>query len=160
VVVIGNFDVNQGSIVPAFNHTGKWYEFFTGDSLDVTSLTASIELAAGEYRLYTDKRLAKPETGLGVTEPTTFNENIWDPYPNPASAVINFPVSALQPTQASIEIYDLMGRYIGTAYSGKLFRGENILTVHPEKHNLRKNGMYLLVVKTEKQTKSFRILIE
>ena len=48
VVVIGNFDVNQGSIVPAFNHTGKWYEFFTGDSLDVTSLTASVELAAGE----------------------------------------------------------------------------------------------------------------
>lgn len=160
VVVLGNFDINQGTIIPGFNNTGMWYEFFTGDSLNVTSLTETISLAAGEYRLYTSKKLVKPETGLGVTELATLNEHIWDPYPNPASAVINIPVTVLKPSQATIEIYDLTGRYLGIAFSGKLNKGENMLKVHPEKHNLRKNGMYLLVVKTEKQTKSFRILIE
>lgn len=160
VLVIGNFDVNQGTIVPGFNHTGMWYEFFTGDSLNVSSITESISLNAGEYRLYTNKKLVKPETGLSVSDPTTYNENIWDPYPNPASSVINLPVTLLKPSEASVKIYDLTGRYLGTSFSGKLSMGENILKIHPKEHNLKKNGMYLLVVKTSKQTKSFRILIE
>ncbi len=34
VAIIGNFDVQAGTINPSFQHTGKWYNYFAGDSLD------------------------------------------------------------------------------------------------------------------------------
>jgi len=55
-----NIDVNASSAIPAFQHTGMWYEYFTGDSLNVTNVNASIPLQPGEYRVYTDVPLPKP----------------------------------------------------------------------------------------------------
>ncbi|HHB51935.1 MAG TPA: hypothetical protein ENK75_02650, partial [Saprospiraceae bacterium] len=33
ITVLGNFNVNNAAINPAFQHTGWWYEYFSGDSL-------------------------------------------------------------------------------------------------------------------------------
>ncbi len=61
VTVIGNFDVSPHEIDPAFTQTGTWYEYFSGDSLTVTDINAPIYLEQSEYRIYTTKKLAKPE---------------------------------------------------------------------------------------------------
>ena len=37
VVVIGNFDVINGAMIGGFTKTGKWYEYFSGDSITVTA---------------------------------------------------------------------------------------------------------------------------
>ena len=55
-----NVDVNVASAVPAFQHTGWWYEYFSGDSLNVSNVNSGIVLQAGEYRVYTDIKLPKP----------------------------------------------------------------------------------------------------
>ncbi len=57
VAVIGNFDVASQWVEPNFSATGKWYEFFSGDSVDVTSTDMGVELQPGEYRLYSNKKL-------------------------------------------------------------------------------------------------------
>ena len=44
IVVLGNFDVTTGSIDPDFNRTGTWYEYFSGDSIEVTNPNSPITL--------------------------------------------------------------------------------------------------------------------
>jgi 1,4-alpha-glucan branching enzyme len=60
VVVIGNFDVKTASVNPEFYSEGKWYDYLTGDSINVTNVNAQISLKAGEKRLYMNQRIANP----------------------------------------------------------------------------------------------------
>jgi hypothetical protein len=90
-VVFGNFDMIAGNMNGNFTRTGKWYEFFSGDSLDITSSTQhlSIELRPGEFRLYTSKRITRPSFLLGIDEPfiPDASEGVaFEVYPNPFAA--------------------------------------------------------------------------
>ncbi len=69
LVLIGNFAVTGRSIDPKFSQTGKWYEYFSGDSIQVNNVTAPIALKAGEWRVYTTKRLSPGMPGVvGIYE--------------------------------------------------------------------------------------------
>ena len=59
-VVIGNFDVTSSSASVGFARTGYWYNYLTGDSIKVSGASMVVTLAAGEYRVYTDKKIANP----------------------------------------------------------------------------------------------------
>lgn len=60
VRIIGNFDVKTGSISPKFSQTGTWYDYFSGTEINVTDVDTSIQLAPGEYHIYTTKQLTTP----------------------------------------------------------------------------------------------------
>ncbi|HUW92256.1 MAG TPA: T9SS type A sorting domain-containing protein, partial [Bacteroidales bacterium] len=88
VMVLGNFDVAVRSVAANFTRTGKWYEFFRGDSVDITSSTQdlSIDLLPGEFRLYTSKRIARPSFLLSIEEPFIPDGDAgvaFEIYPNP-----------------------------------------------------------------------------
>ena len=88
VCVIGNFDMEAQWVEPNFSHTGKWYEFFSGDSIDVTSNDMGVQLQPGEYKLYSSKKLTVDgvETvELGQEELQTSEIVI---FPNPSSDVV------------------------------------------------------------------------
>jgi len=87
VTILGNFDVKEGTIVPAFQQTGEWYEYFTGDSIDVTDVNANITMAPGEYRLYTTRRFEKPDINPSVWDNKYNSSSLNDLiiYPNPVS---------------------------------------------------------------------------
>ena len=71
VTIIGNFGLSNGTITPDFQHTGTWYDFFAGSAYEVSSTTAGITLAPGEFRIFTDQPVNFPESGLvTVFEPT------------------------------------------------------------------------------------------
>lgn len=57
VLLLGKFDVLAGDIVPSFQHPGTWYEFFTGQTLEVTDPNQPINLQPGEYRLYSNEKM-------------------------------------------------------------------------------------------------------
>ena len=59
VTVIGNFDVNITTIDPAFQATGKWYNYLSGDSITVSNVNAQISLQPGEYAVYTNRRIRR-----------------------------------------------------------------------------------------------------
>lgn len=63
VTVLGNFDIAAGEINPFFQKTGKWYDYMTGDSINVTDKNALIRLLPGEYRIYTSTRQPQPPGG-------------------------------------------------------------------------------------------------
>jgi len=63
VVIVGNFDVTQKTINTTFSKTGIWYEYFTGEEKNINSLSESIILKPGEYKLYTTQKLKDPRGG-------------------------------------------------------------------------------------------------
>ncbi|MFT4683113.1 MAG: 1,4-alpha-glucan branching enzyme [Flavobacteriales bacterium] len=120
-VVVGNFDVVGFDMTPGFSHTGTWYDFFTGNSIDVTDLNASIYLNAGEYHLYTDQPLAVPDTDPNTSiflAPgcTDANANNYDPLADgdDGSCLYNltFSVNMIQ------ETVSLNGVYVAGSFQG------------------------------------------
>jgi glycosidase len=123
VTIIGNFDVKSGTINPTFQHTGKWYDYFAGDSITVSNVSDAISLDAGEYRIYTDVKLAKPEIGLSSGE-TSFIDN-HNPiiYPNPSNGEFKISFMLNEPSVVEIKVIDLNGKLLNSIYPGQLEKG-------------------------------------
>ena len=83
VVILGAFDMDGENITAGFPHGGTWYEYFSGESLEVTDVNMNISLAAGEYRLYTDVNIGQADVSsiYGVDKDLQALEL----YPNPTS---------------------------------------------------------------------------
>lgn len=147
-VVLGNFDLKEALINPNFPHAGTWYDFFTGESIEVTNLTERLNFAAGEYRLYLNKQ--EPVLLLSTNEisnPT--NSKILSVYPNPAYSVLNFSQEVIK-----AEILDITGKTLGT-YSGHAIANN---TINIE--NLAQ-GIYLVkVTNTNNQIVTLRFIKE
>ena len=112
VTVLGNFQVTDGTITPVFQHTGWWYEYFSGDSIHVTDVNAGILLPPGGYRLYTDERLTSPEIPE-IVETISNDNNDISVYPNPSSGNFHFESSLPENISSiGISIYDISGNMI------------------------------------------------
>ncbi|MBL7941386.1 MAG: hypothetical protein JNM00_01380, partial [Flavobacteriales bacterium] len=108
-VVVGNFGMGSINMIPGFQHTGTWYDYFTGNAIEVNDLNASFAYAAGEYHVYTDEPLPVPQIETGIDEsgdPLAHNLMLW---PNPANNEVN--VMAFQ-TAESITVHDAYGQLI------------------------------------------------
>lgn len=68
VVVLGNFGITDGTIVPNFTSTGTWYDFFTGQSINISNATDPINLARGEYRMYSNVAWQTPAYYQGLLQ--------------------------------------------------------------------------------------------
>ena len=118
VVILGNFGTAEGDINPAFHNTGTWYNFWTGDSIVVTDVNETINLQAGEYKLYTSKKLTKPDlVGIDDVEISKSNFVI---YPNPVQEMLTI-TNTEDVNQVSV--YNLMGSSI---YSESFNSSSNI----------------------------------
>jgi hypothetical protein len=115
--ILGNFDVITQNVVPDFSGTGKWYEFYTGDSLDVQNVSAPLTFKPGEYRIYTTKKLAKP-LFTGVDDQlawTTENQSKIHIFPNPASDILHAVfTSDHEMKQVEVSLFNSMGQLSGT----------------------------------------------
>jgi glycosidase len=83
-IVVGNFDVVSAVKSPIFTSTGWWYNYLTGDSIQVSDVNVSLNFAAGDYRIYTSKKIVNPFLN-NQTSSTRINE--WSGikfYPVPA----------------------------------------------------------------------------
>ncbi len=161
VAVLGNFATSSGSVVPAFQETGTWYEYFSGDSLQVSDVNAQITLEPGEYRLYTDKKLETPEFILGME-----NQG-WDQegfgvmvYPNPSQQDFNILINCLQPIPVTLTVTDIIGREVcilssGIIVSGSLnFKWDGRTSEGSE----TSPGIYLLQISTPSNHKVIKII--
>ena len=113
---IANFDVGSQTVPPYFQHTGWWYDYFSGDSFNVTDANMNVTLAPGEYHIYTDVPLPVPDLVdtfphiNGINEIGASAENVIV-YPIPASSHVNILSEDGQGIQ-SVTIYDMQGREV------------------------------------------------
>jgi len=120
VVVFGNFGVWQSSLKPYFQQQGKWYDYFSGNSVNIAATDTSFLLSPGEYHIYTNVKLSTPDTIsiiTGIINDRTAivrNFSLSQNYPNPfnPSTVIQYQIP--QPGKVTLKIYDMLGREIRT----------------------------------------------
>lgn len=111
--VVGNFDVVTQSVDPNFQNTGWWYEYFSGDSINVTNTNAGISLQPGEYRLYTTKKI-QANNSVGVGENPLF-QNGMVIYPNPAQDEVFIELNDPQSLTGRVQIVNINGQIVKEA---------------------------------------------
>ena len=109
VYIAGNFDVVQGDIAADFAHTGEWYEYFSGESLNVSDVNMDITLQHGEYRLYTDVELETPDIGTATNEIPDDPGGLFRIFPNPVEAVAGLQIELQESTKLKIIVYNILG---------------------------------------------------
>ncbi|MDP2336028.1 MAG: alpha-amylase family glycosyl hydrolase [Bacteroidota bacterium] len=139
ITLIGNFGLNISTIVPNFQHTGTWYEFFSGNELSVTDLNSNLLLKAGEFLLYSDQKLPAFKDLA-----TKISSNLTNPeiriFPNPAYD--NLSIESNERIQ-TVEIYSIEGKLVLQSLpSTKNFNLQL---------NKIKPGIYILRVETSSQ---------
>ncbi len=165
VNVLGNFDVIEKTVVPVFQNEGIWYNYFSGDSIDISDTQASISLDPGEFHIYTTKKLPTPEadillsTGKDETIPTLFS--LEHNYPNPfnPSTTIKYsiPSNLNYGVNVKLIVYDVLGRKVRTLVNQKAMPGE--FSVQFEANNLT-SGIYFYTISAGEfyQTKKMILL--
>ena len=111
-VVIVNIDVNPQDKTIDFQHNGWWYEYFSGDSIQING-TSIISLDPGDYKVFTDLKLDKPEilNTLGFNEYEIAN---WDVniFPNPSRDFLNITINGSKSKGIKYTIMNSLGKII------------------------------------------------
>jgi 1,4-alpha-glucan branching enzyme len=63
VTIVGNFDVVNQTLPAYFQHTGTWYDYLSGQAVNVTNANMTFNLQPGEYHIYTNQQLPAPPEG-------------------------------------------------------------------------------------------------
>ncbi len=145
VHIVGNFfvsDVAEFEIrVP---NTGIWYDYFTGDTINVKDVNEKFNMKAGEWHILTSVPLTKPESGLSnwkfqrfvPTVMTSLEDEIFSKnltvYPNPSSDGI-FRIKAENTINNSllIKVYDILGKEVASRSTWKqAIHNEIVIDLH------------------------------
>jgi hypothetical protein len=162
-IILGNFGVTQSTINPAFTKTGKWYEYFSGDSINITNVNGNFNFQPGEFRLYTTVRLPSPKLILGINDQTLRVRNDFiTVYPNPSRAEFYFGIESSGQEPVTITIFDMTGRMIRqimTETSGDL--SEPIIwDGNTSAGTEAAKGLYLVQIRTAHQRGTIKIIKE
>jgi glycosidase len=160
VVVVANFDIYNQEVTPDFPSTGIWYEYFTGDSLNVESLTQEVLLGAGDYKFYTNKKLATPDVGLGNLPQSEIKASEWGiirmVYPNPVTDQLFIELNLIKDDNIVVTLLTNTGKEItGYKKSFSSSTGEQHVTM--DLSGLEK-GMYLLKVTGSQGTEIQKVI--
>jgi len=139
-LVVGNFGTASNRGNHTFQTTGWWYEFFSGDSMEISSTTQTLDLKAGEYRIYLSKKV--PDYLSSEAMPSS-GENRLRIYPNPAENMLNIGMGSTEPFH--VQIIDLKGtvlRELKDVHDGN--SAINVQDLAP--------GIYVLRVKGKQKT--------
>jgi hypothetical protein len=144
-----------------FQQTGTWYDFFSGSPFEVPESPLTMELAPGEFHVFTSVPVETPEPGLitvgsepvvGLPESVELEQN----FPNPVdgSTTIRFAMSRTESVR--LEVFDLLGRRVGTLVDGSL-----PARVHEIEYDARdlSSGVYLYRLTAGGRVETRRMLV-
>lgn len=164
VAILGNFNVTAGDINPNFQTSGWWYDYFSGDSVNISNPTAAINLQPGEYRLYTSVKLEKPvleNIPIGISEPVSPISTL-TVFPNPSSTTSTIKVSNEIDGEAEVIIYNQFGQEIVRLYTAHLPAGNHELVWNGASLSGEKvkPGIYICRIAMQQYSKTFKIVRE
>ena len=166
VTVIGNFDVVVGTNNPNFPNTGVWYDYFHGDSITVSNTTAPIQLAPGEWHVYTTVKLPTPDLGIVEDAADNFSQrvtgfNLAQNYPNPFNPSTLIKYQVLTSSNVVIKIYDILGNEVKTLVNESKPSGNYSVTWNGD-NNLGKkitSGVYFYRMEAGSYVKTMKLML-
>jgi len=161
VNILGNFGINESTIAPAFPQAGKWYEYFTEDSITVTNVNANITLQPGEFKLYSTRKLGSPKLTLSIEDHNLPSyEEFVSAYPNPSSGAVNFEINNIIPVPVTLTVFDITGKVVRLIKPGTLSDGRQTITWDGKTENGSDagDGMFLVSVKTPLRTQTIKVI--
>jgi glycosidase len=155
--VTANFDVFGFDMTPDFQHTGTWYNYMTGEPLQVNQTNMTLFYEPGKYYIFTDQPLPvpdldfvpEPEEPSSVAENNALHTRI---YPNPSTGNTFIEYQLNGDVARSIQITDLTGRIIRSFTQGVSRPGLNRLMwdATDENGSAVSNGQYIVSITTDK----------
>lgn len=138
--ILGNFGITPGTLDPAFQHTGTWYNYITGESFEVNDAHASIELGPGDYRIYFDQAMEVPDLPVSLENSFDGFQDKIVIYPNPTRGQIT--IENKDQKAFILELYSLTGeRILQTEFDG--MSGQYQLDLTRASFQLPANGVYI-----------------
>lgn len=67
VIVAGNYGLAAQDVSFSYTMSGDWYDYFSGETVSVSEVASSINMAPGEFRVFTSNKLS--DGFLNVVEP-------------------------------------------------------------------------------------------
>jgi glycosidase len=153
----GNFDVVSQDIEPGFLHPGTWYEYFSGESIEVVDTAAALSFNPGEYRLYTNVELEQPDITSSVFDLSYKNGANILVYPNPSHGDFKILIDTPYFETVFMELIDIQGNNHSKS-KVSLYRGMQEVDL-PGTLDL-KAGMYILSVRGAQINFSSKIIIQ
>lgn len=148
IIMLGNFDISHKNISVTFPETGKWYEFFSRDSINISLSNQTYLLSPGEYRLYSTRRINDPDVVTEIDDPLQMVSES-DFYPNPSQDRIWLKGNS---DQARIIIYSLEGKLVSDSYT-------NHLSGHSIDISNLTNGLYIVNIVQETRAVKKKLII-
>ncbi|HPE43504.1 MAG TPA: alpha-amylase family glycosyl hydrolase, partial [Bacteroidales bacterium] len=156
VIVVSNFDVNNLEKSPGFYHTGQWYDYFSGEALEVTDTQQEVMLAPGEFKVFTTKQLDTPDF-VGFEENIVTGAVVLNVYPNPVADELIVGFDLQQPTPAILKLFNITGQevlrydYVGASV------GNQELKLNLSRFN---SGIYLLQLQQGRQISQTKVIVQ
>jgi hypothetical protein len=110
-LVYGSTDVAPQTVTPSFPFTGTWYDYLNGDSLVVTNTNQTVSYKAGEYHVWTSKRIKNPFLNTNQSGVKEVMQELVQVYPNPSNGKILANWEGLGEF-AKFELYDMAGKRV------------------------------------------------
>lgn len=117
MLIIGNFDVTYRVVPGNFQDIGIWYDFFTGDAIEITDTSWEMGFDPGEFHIYTTTKIEGVKSGLvpwgsnfiitGLKDELSANIKV---YPNPSSEKVI--VQSIPNGNYQLQIIDVSGQVL------------------------------------------------
>jgi len=166
VTVLGNFNVVTASGNPNFIVPGKWYDYFTGDSISVMNPTNPISLAPGEFHIYTTVKLPTPDPGILDDISDNYSQvvkgyNLLQNYPNPFNPSTRIQYQVMNSSNVVIKIYDILGNEVKTLINESKPSGSYSVTWDGDNNFGRKvsSGVYFYRMEAGAYVKTMKLML-
>lgn len=157
-VVFANVGTSNASVQVNFPKTGWWYNYYTGDSLQVTTTgVTQVILPAGGYRLYLSRRVALPAGfQYTATESVSGAFDALEAYPNPFQERLLLDFTLWENADVQLEVFDLVGRLVQSTALGHFSEGDQTLEVETADWA---PGCYLIVLRDTNGGRAVRKMV-
>ena len=127
VLILANFGVTTQNVPTGFPYPGTWYNLMDNSSINVTDVSATIPMLAGDFRIYGNKQAVLSTTDFEIANKVNL-------FPNPVTESF-----VLNCNSSQIEIYAITGTLV------KSFKGD-FSAGHSFNIKELNKGLYLLKI--------------
>ena len=154
-VVVANFNTQPINMVAGFSHTGTWYDYFTGDAIEVTDISAAQLFEPGEYHVYLDEPVTCPSELLHMEE-LDFQSATLSTWPQPAQGGLQYAMELPAPGTYQIQCFDSSGALLLDETRPSSFNGPTCGTIDLKGWS---SGLYYMTISQGIHHESTRILV-